>query len=64
MKNIEDEFQKQKQAIFTMIAEDKIKIDMYIQLISSFAAAINYGAYDWDEFIRYCNTPCYRYKIK
>ena len=38
---------------------------IFEQLISSFAATINYGAradFDWDAFIDYCNTPCYRYK--
>ena len=40
---------------------------MYVQMISAFYAAINFGAsdrFDWDTFIDYCNTPCYRYKVK
>ena len=38
---------------------------MYGQICAAFFAAINYGAtadFDWDAFIDYCNTPCYRYK--
>jgi len=62
--NIEDHLEEQRKIIRELIVKEEIRINSFNQLFASFASAVNYGAYDWNEFIRYCNSPCYLYKEK
>jgi len=35
------------------------------KVYSTLCFSINFGIskFDWDEFLKYCNTPCYSYRI-